>query len=194
LYLMWYAFSTLIVADFLVECYHKLEGVRGRAVIAVILLVIATNAAVLTMGREMYSGFRPQSYSLYDAKAVRAAEFIEENTPSDALFICHNNHNNVIACLTGRNIFVGSGTFLYSHDVGYQERQNALYSIFNDQDDFEKYREEYGFDYAYISEWERANLDKGSFISDYLKDTYTLVYDQDNIQIYDLNAPLAATP
>ncbi|MBP5730920.1 MAG: hypothetical protein J6X19_06920, partial [Clostridia bacterium] len=100
LYLMWYAFSTLIVADFLVECYHKLEGVRGRAVIAVILLVIATNAAVLTMGREMYSGFRPQSYSLYDAKAVRAAEFIEENTPSDALFICHNNHNNVIACLT----------------------------------------------------------------------------------------------
>ena len=194
LYLMWYAFSTLIVADFLVECYHKLEGVRGRAVIAVILLVIATNAAVLTMGREMYSGFRPQSYSLYDAKAVRAAEFIEENTPSDALFICHNNHNNVIACLTGRNIFVGSGTFLYSHDVGYQERQNALYSIFNDQDDFEKYREEYGFDYAYISEWERANLDKGSFISDYLRDTYTLVYDQDNIQIYDLNAPLAATP
>ncbi len=194
LYLMWYAFSTLIVADFLVECYHKLEGVRGRAVIAVILLVIATNAAVLTMGREMYSGFRPQSYSLYDAKAVRAAEFIEENTPSDALFICHNNHNNVIACLTGRNIFVGSGTFLYSHDVGYQERQNALYSIFNDQTDFEKYREEYGFDYAYISEWERANLDKGSFISDYLRDTYTLVYDQDNIQIYDLNAPLAATP
>ena len=194
LYLMWYAFSTLIVADFLVECYRKLEGVRGRAVIAVILLVIATNAAVLTMGREMYSGFRPQSYSLYDAKAVRAAEFIEENTPSDALFICHNNHNNVIACLTGRNIFVGSGTFLYSHDVGYQERQNALYSIFNVQDDFEKYREEYGFDYAYISEWERANLDKGSFISDYLRDTYTLVYDQDNIQIYDLNAPLAATP
>ncbi|MBO5077492.1 MAG: hypothetical protein J5584_07870 [Clostridia bacterium] len=194
LYLMWYAFSTLIVADFLVECYRKLEGVRGRAVIAVILLVIATNAAVLTMGREMYSGFRPQSYSLYDAKAVRAAEFIEENTPSDALFICHNNHNNVIACLTGRNIFVGSGTFLYSHDVGYQERQNALYSIFNDQVDFEKYREEYGFDYAYISEWERANLDKGSFISDYLRDTYTLVYDQDNIQIYDLNAPLSATP
>ena len=194
LYLMWYAFSTLIVADFLVECYRKLEGVRGRAVIAVILLVIATNAAVLTMGREMYSGFRPQSYSLYDAKAVRAAEFIEKNTPSDALFICHNNHNNVIACLTGRNIFVGSGTFLYSHDVGYQERQNALYSIFNDQVDFEKYREEYGFDYAYISEWERANLDKGSFISDYLRDTYTLVYDQDNIQIYDLNAPLAAKP
>ena len=190
LYLMWYAFSTLIVADFLVECYRKLEGVRGRAVVAVILLVIATNAAVLTMCREMYSGFRPQSYSLYDAKAVRAAEFVENNTPPDSLFICHNNHNNVIACLTGRNIFVGSGTFLYSHDVGYQERQNALYSIFNNEEDFEKYRAEYGFDYAYISEWERSNLDKGSFIDSYLRETYVLVYDQDNIQIYDLNAPL----
>ena len=70
LYLMWYAFSTLIVADLLVNCYRKLEGIKGRQVIAVILLIIASNAAILTMGREMYSGFRPQSYSIYDAKAV----------------------------------------------------------------------------------------------------------------------------
>ena len=190
LYLMWYAFSTLIVADLLVNCYRKLEGIKGRSVIAVILLIIATNAAILTMGREMYSGFRPQSYSIYDAKAVRAAEFVEDNTPADSLFICYNNHNNAIACLTGRNIFVGSGTFLYSHDVGYQERQNALNSIFNDTSDFEKYKEEYGFDYAYISEYERSNLDKGSFIEDYLLETYTLVYDKDNIKIFDLNDPL----
>ena len=190
LYLMWYAFSTLIVAELLVNCYRKLEGIKGRQVIAVILMIIATNAAILTMGREMYSGFRPQSYSIYDAKAVRAADFVENNTPADSLFICYNNHNNAIACLTGRNIFVGSGTFLYSHDVGYQERQNALYSIFNDIDDFEKYRKEYGFDYAYISEYERGNLDKGSFIEDYLKETYKMVYDQDNIRIFDLNSPL----
>ena len=190
LYLMWYAFSTLIVADLLVNCYRKLEGIKGRSVIAVILLIIATNAAILTMGRVMYSGFRPQSYSIYDAKAVRAAEFVEDNTPADSLFICYNNHNNAIACLTGRNIFVGSGTFLYSHDVGYQERQNALNSIFNDTSDFEKYKEEYGFDYAYISEYERSNLDKGSFIEDYLLETYTLVYDKDNIKIFDLNDPL----
>ncbi|MBP5632390.1 MAG: hypothetical protein J6Y21_06510 [Clostridia bacterium] len=188
LYLMWYAFSTLIVADLLVNCYRKLEGIKGRQVIAVILLIIASNAAILTMGREMYSGFRPQSYSIYDAKAVRAAEFVKDNTPADSMFICYNNHNNAIACLTGRNIFVGSGTFLYSHDVGYQERQNALNSIFNDPEDFEKYKEEFGFDYAYISEYERGNLDKGSFIDEYLKSTYKLVYDNDNIQIYDLNS------
>ena len=188
LYLMWYAFSTLIVADLLVNCYRKLEGIKGRQVIAVILLIIASNAAILTMGREMYSGFRPQSYSIYDAKAVRAAEFVKDNTPADSMFICYNNHNNAIACLTGRNIFVGSGTFLYSHDVGYQERQNALNSIFNDPEDFEKYKDEFGFDYAYISEYERGNLDKGSFIDEYLKSTYKLVYDNDNIQIYDLNS------
>ena len=191
LYLMWYAFSTLIVADLLVNCYRKLEGIKGRQVIAVILLIIATNAAILTMGREMYSGFRPQSYSIYDAKAVRAAEFVKDNTPADSMFICYNNHNNAIACLSGRNIFVGSGTFLYSHDVGYHERQNALNSIFNDPEDFEKYKEEFGFDYAYISEYERANLDRGSFIDEYLKNTYELVYDKDNIQIYDLNSRIS---
>jgi hypothetical protein len=191
LYLMWYAFSTLIVAELLVNCYKKLEGIRGRSVIAVILLIIATNAAVLTMGREIYSGFRPQSYSLYDAKAVRAAAFVEDNTPADSMFICYNNHNNAIACLTGRNIFVGSGTFLYSHDVGYADRQSALTSIFNDRDAFERYKEEYGFDYAYISEYERNNLNKGDFIEDYLEETYTLVYNSDGIKIFDLNRPLA---
>jgi len=188
LYLMWYAFSTVIVADFLVECYRKLEGIKGRQVLAAILLVFATNAALLTMGREMYSGFRPQSYCLYDAKAVSAAEFVSENTPADSMFICYNNHNNAISCLTGRNIFVGSGTFLNSHDVGYRDREAALSSIFNDPAVFEEYKEKYGFDYAYISEYERYNLDKGSFIEDYLAANYTKIYDEKGVQIYDLNS------
>ena len=192
LYLMWYAFSVIIVADLLVNCYRKLEGIRGRSVIAVILLIIATNAAVLTMGREMYSGFRPQSYCLYDAKSVKAAEYVENNTPADSLFICQNNHNNVIACLTGRNIFVGAGTFLYSHDVGYRERENALKEIFTDPATFESYKEEFGFDYAYISNDERSNYNKdGNFIESYLDENYELVYNSDGIKIFDLNKPLA---
>ena len=191
LYLMWYALSTVIVADFLVECYRKLEGVKGRAVVAVILLVFATNAALLTMGRELYSGFRPNSYCLYDAKAVKAAEFVLENTAPDSMFICYNNHNNAISCLTGRNIFVGAGTFLYSHDVGYTERQAALKRIFNDPAEFEKYKDEFGFDYAYVSEYERGNLDGGSFIEDYLKENYFLAYSESGINIYDLGRPAA---
>ncbi len=192
LYLMWYAFSVIIVADLLVNCYRKLEGIRGRSVIAVILLIIATNAAVLTMGREMYSGFRPQSYCLYDAKSVKAAEYVENNTPADSLFICQNNHNNVIACLTGRNIFVGAGTFLYSHDVGYRERENALKEIFTDPATFESYKEEFGFDYAYISNDERSNYNKdGNFIESYLDENYELVYNSDGIKIFDLNSPIS---
>ena len=190
LYLMWYAFSVIIVADFLVDCWHAMKNIKGRTVVAAILLVLATNAALLTMGREIYSGFRPQSYCLYDQKATAAADFIRENTPADSMFICYNNHNNAVSCLTGRNIFVGSGTFLYSHDVGYSGRAAALKSIFNDSDVFEQYKEQYGFDYAYISEYERANLNDGSFIDEYLAEHYTLVYNEKNIQIYDLNAPV----
>lgn len=191
LYLMWYVFAVIIVADLMVETYRKMKGIKGRAVIAAIVMILATNAALLTMGRELYSGFRPQSYCLYDARGVRAAEFVENNTPADSMFICYDNHNNVIASLTGRNIFVGAGTFLYSHDVNYGERHNALYSIFNSEEDFERYRQEYGFDYAYISEYERYNLDKGSFIESYLDSRYRLVYDADNIKIFDLNDPLS---
>lgn len=187
LYLMWYAFSVVLVASYLADIYDRLEGIGGRKVIAVIILILATNAAVLTMGREIYSGFRPQSYELYGRDGVKAAEYINENTPGDSMFLCYNNHNNIVSSLTGRNIFVGSGTFLASHDVGYQERENALRYIFNDPEVFEEYKVKYGFDYVYISSYERANLDNGAFIDDYLASNYELVFAEGEVTIYKLS-------
>ena len=184
LYLMWYAFACILTADFMVDCYAKLKGIRGRAVLAGIVVVLCTNAAVFTMAREMISGFRPYSYTLYSKELVACSEFIRENTEPDALFVTHNNHNNMVSTLTGRNIFVGAGTFLYSHDVDYTGREAMLKQIYTDSTAFEQYRKEYGFDYVLISAAERNSYK--NIIDDYFREHYNVVYEQDQVVIFDV--------
>lgn len=187
LYLMWYAFSVIIVANFLVDCYDKLHEMKvARVMLAVIIIVMATNAAFFTMVREIYSGSDEKAYVLYDSDQVKAADFILENTAPDSLFLSNYDHNNAISCLTGRNIFVGSGTFLYSHDVPYSDRQKIVRDSFTDEEAFEANKELYGFDYVYISGSERYNF-KGLII-EYFKTNYTCVYDSNNVLIFDVRS------
>lgn len=187
LYLMWYAFSVIIVANFMVDCFDKLHEMKvARVMLAVIVMVVATNAAFFTMCREIYSGTDEKAYCLYDAQQVKATEFILENTEPDSLFLSNYDHNNAISCLTGRNIFVGAGTFLYSHDVPYSDRQKIVKESFTDEVAFEENKELYGFDYVYISNSERYNF-KG-LILEYFQTNYTCVYNEDNILIFDVRS------
>lgn len=185
LYLMWYVFAVLLVSDFLVNCYDKLRSLgKSRTIITVMLLVVCTASAFFTMARELNSGMKGKSYQLYSKDHIAAAEFINENTEADSLFMCYNNHNNTVSCLTGRNIFTGSGTFLYSHGVNYQGRADILKDAFTDEKRFEQYKEEYGFDYVFISSYERNNY-KG-IIEDYFEKNYKLVFSQGEVKIYAL--------
>ncbi len=185
LFLIWYAFTAIIVAEFMVDIYNKLKGIKGRQILAGIMIFLCTNAAVLTMAREMISGFRPYSYQLYGADMVAAADYINENAEKDALFLSYNNHNNVIASLTGRNIFCGAGTFLYFHGVGYGERESLLKQMFENADTFEYNKQKYGVDYVYISSYERGEYD--NLIEEYFASKYPVVFSQGEVTIYKVN-------
>lgn len=182
LFLIWYAFTAILVAEFMVNAYNKMKGIKGRQVIAGFMIFLCINAAVLTMAREIISGFRPYSYQLYGKDHVDAAEYIIENTEKDATFLSHNNHNNAIASLTGRNIFCGAGTFLYFHGVGYQERESMLNGFFTNVNTFEQYKDVYGIDYVYVSSYEKSNY-KG-IILDHLEQNYEKVFAQGEVAIY----------
>jgi uncharacterized membrane protein len=125
------------------------------------------------------------AYQLYSAAHVKSAEFIKENTEADAIFLCHNNHNNSISSLTGRNIYCGAGTFLYYHGVGYQERQALMKKMLTDAEAFEENRESAGIDYVFIGDYERGNY-KDRLISAHLDANYKVIYDNDGIKIYDV--------
>ncbi|HBV53180.1 MAG TPA: hypothetical protein DEF06_12900 [Clostridiales bacterium] len=185
LYLMWYLFAVLLVADFLVDCYDKLRSMKAaRIVVAAMLLIVCTASAFFTMIREYNSGREGRNYMLYNKDHIASAEYIRENTEPDALFLTYNNHNNTVACLTGRNIFTGSGTFLYSHGVDYNGRAEIVKSMFTDAAAFEKYRAEYGFDYIYLSSYERSNYT--GLIEGYFEERFPVVFEQGEVKIYDI--------
>ena len=124
-----FAYTCALVAKWLVRAWRRLrDGLRAekRTLAGARLLAGMTAAALflsgtLTLAREWVS-----EYQLIGAEEVEAAEFIRENTESDATFLTYNNHNNAVAALTGRNIVCGSGTFLYFHGVDYSAREQAL--------------------------------------------------------------------
>lgn len=185
LYLIWYLFAVLIVADFLVDCYDKMREMKAaRAVIAAMLLLCCTSSAILTMLREVNSGLKGSNYMLYGKDYVDSAAFINQNTEGDALFLAYNNHNNAVSCLTGRNIFTGSGTFLYSHGVDYNGRAEIIKEMFTDEAAFEQYRAEYDFDYIYLSAYERSNYP--GLIRDYFDTHFPVVFEQGEVTIYDI--------
>lgn len=185
LYLMWYLFAVLLVADFLVDCYHKMREMKAaRIAIAAMLLIVCTASAFFTMIREFKSGQEGAAYMLYNKDHVDSADFIRKNTPADALFLSYNNHNNTVSCLTGRNIFTGSGTFLYSHGVDYNGRAEIIEKMFTDAKEFETYRAEYGFDYIFLSSYERSNYPK--LIEDYFEEHFPVVFEQGEVKIYDI--------
>ena len=150
----------------------------GIYVLTGIVSIALFLSGVLTIGRECVS-----SYELLSAEETEAAEFIMENTEADATFLTYNNHNNAVAVLTGRNIVCGSGSFLYYHGIDYQDREAALYDMFENPADNLDLFSEYGVDYIYISAYETSVYD---IDWDYFLSHCKTIYNQDGIMILDV--------
>ena len=148
-----YALVACVVAGYMVDIYRALKNanIKGRQVIAVTVIFLCVFSAVLTMQREVAS-----DYVLYDERQLKAAEFIEENTPADAVILTETRHNNAVSSLTGRNIVCGSGSFLYYHGVNYQDRGKHIMLMYMDPEKYSNYYTQYGVDYVMISVYERS--------------------------------------
>ena len=191
LFFVWYLYVAIMVADFLGLCYQKLKGIRGMKYIAVLVVIVMTISGTLTIGRELVSARRDkennkgEAYQLYNAANVKAAEWIEQNTDPKSVFLCWNNHNNTISSLTGRNIYVGAGTFLYFHGVNYRDREALMKAMLTDEIMFEANRVEANIDYVYIGDYERGNLT--DLITPYLRENYERVYNDSGIEIFKVS-------
>ncbi|MCH5278984.1 MAG: hypothetical protein J1E60_04260 [Christensenellaceae bacterium] len=131
-------------------------------------------------------GYIESGYEVVSAPLVKLTEFIKENTERDATILTHNNHNNAVAMLTGRNIFCGSGTFLYYHGVNYQPRQEMLSSLYeNPANTLYQTAAKYDIDYVLISSVERHtyHVDQKWFESN-----LECVYSENGIYLYRVDA------
>ncbi|MDO4572244.1 MAG: hypothetical protein Q4C13_02660 [Clostridia bacterium] len=184
---IWYMFSCGLVAKFLAGLRERLLGWKAertaragaRLLSAAVCLALFTSG-VLTLVREYIS-----EYQLLGASEVAAARYVKENTEKDATFLTHNNHNNAVAVLTGRNIVCGSGSFLHYHGVSYEEREASLALMYEQPEAyFETLAERYAVDYVFIGPHERGNYRCNE---SYFAENFAVCYEADGVTIYDIS-------
>ena len=174
------------VAIYLINLWHRLRGIHGRAMLAGLFILASTLSGALSLSRELLS-----NYMLFSEGEVRAAAYIEENLPADAVILTGDQHNNAPAALSGRYIVCGTASYLYFHGIDTSAARSAEAQMLANPGESAALFEEYGVDYIYISSYERYNFnaDEAWFV-----ENCPLIYDRDSIRIfaYDVEDAIAS--
>lgn len=184
---VWFALTCGIVSNYMVKVFDKLNapeigeskiGIGRRisnSLLAIFVLTAVFLSGTLTICREYLSadhigtyveggktkfGLVESGYTVNTASEVKMAEWIKDNTDSHTIILTYNNHNNSIAMLTGRSIFVGSPTFLHWHGVNYKDRVAMLNKLYeNPESCLLAAASEYGIEYVHIGSYARREYD-----------------------------------
>ena len=181
-----FAYACGLVTNWMFSARERLlDGtLRSRVSIGLLSAVVCATlflSGVLTLGREYVS-----EYQLIDSNQLAAANYVKENTAPDATFLTHNNHNNCIAALTGRNIVCGSGSYLYYHGVDYSDREYSLSLLYEQPEEyFATLAKEYDIDYVLIGDHERGNY---NIDYEYLDSHFQVFYQNDSVVIYSVHS------
>ena len=179
-----YAIFCISASEFVIQTIGKIRFSAVRYLTTAILIVLCTHAALFTLAREYYSGTECGAIKLFSASDAAAAEFILENTSSDALFLTASNHNNSVAALTGRNVFCGSPSYLFYHGLDYSARLSLEDRLFTNPVCFEESHRDLGIDYVYLGDYEKGIP---GCCAMYFDEIYPAVFREGNVTIYKIN-------
>jgi len=175
LFYMWYVFTVILVVAFLIQMHTLLKPLRGRYLLLAFVIFAGTFSGILTYGREVKS-----QYQLFSLADIKAAEYVKENIPADALFLTATNHLNTISVLTGRDIYCGAVIHVFFHGLDFHKRDKEIRTMYTNKGQFAKLANEKKIDYVYLSVYERK---KYGVRAAYFKD-YPKVYDANGISIF----------
>ncbi len=178
---IWYIFAIIVVTALVFSIYKRMEGIYARWSLLAIFLSICIFSGVLTIGREINSN---DQFLLYDKNSVDASEFIKNNTPSDALFISSDQHLNPVAALAGRNIFSGTGLYLYFHGINKTERDQMITTMYTNPSKFQTLATENKIDYVFFSNYEQTKFNIGP---EYFASNYPKIFQQGDIYIFAIS-------
>ena len=187
-----------LVCEYLYRLWDRLAaGMEGRKrisdrVVAALLFVAMFASGTMTLAREYVSGdhlsfsggvhIEESGYEIANSSAIELAEYIEENTATDAVFLTAQNHNNAVSMLTGRSIVCGSPSFLYYHGLDYSAReQDVGFAYEQPERYFTRVSEVYGVDYVLIGPSERGSFDVNE---DWFKANLECVYSNSEYTLY----------
>lgn len=179
--LLYVAYLLLLVpgVDWAAGALKALRGVGGARALAGVFAFLCVFSGVLTLGREAVS-----KYQLYGTAYVELAGYVDENTPTDAVFLTGTRHNNEIASLTGRSIVCGSSSFLYYHGIDTTEREGDIKAMYETPAASAALFEKYGVDYIELTDYERSTY---TVDESYFEQNCTLVFSSGSALLYKVN-------
>ena len=178
LFYIWYMFGAILAADYGSVIMQRLAGLRGRWLLAGLFMAASVLSGSLSLAREAVS-----SYQLFSKNAVDAGAWIDENTDRDAVFLTGQQHINPVCSLAGRQIICGSDLYVFFHGLDYGEQAYSCQRFYENPQENTDVLTQYGVDYVYVSDYERADFDVDLSSLDAM---YDLVYENPDVRIYQV--------
>ena len=178
LFYIWYMFGAILAADYGSVIMQRLAGLRGRWLLAGLFMAGSVLSGSLSLAREAVS-----SYQLFSKNAVDAGAWIDENTDRDAVFMTGQQHINPVCSLAGRQIICGSDLYVFFHGLDYGEQATSCQRFYENPQENTDVLTQYGVDYVYVSDYERADFDVDLASLDAM---YDLVYENPDVRIYQV--------
>lgn len=178
LFYIWYLLMLPAAGSACVGAWRRLRGTRSRALLAALFLAGSTLSGALSIARECVS-----DYQLFSAADVAVAEYIEENTDPDDMFLTGLHHNNPVYALAGRDVVCGPSLFLYWHGLDYMARDARVRAFYADPENNLDLLREYNVKYIVSGSAERYELSSNEEALDAL---FELIYDEMGTKIYQV--------
>ncbi|NLB90139.1 MAG: hypothetical protein GX786_02815 [Clostridiales bacterium] len=175
---VWYMLCAMIVGDYLVTLYEKLEGLGGRKILAAVTGVALFLSGGLSLLRESVS-----SYEAYSKEEVALAKYVEEQTDPEAVFLTGGQHLNPIASLAGRTIVCGADNWLHFHGIDTTQRSEEVRAFYEEPIKNQGIIEKYDIRYILVSSYEQ---DDYVVDSQALQTAYKVIYQGNGMTLYEV--------
>ncbi len=178
-----YMIAVVAAAEFFVRIYERMNEIKGREVMAVMVGICLFTSGILTIGREFNSGAEYQTFSDAD---MEFAEFVKENTDPHAVFATNTGHLNSVYVLAGRTIFVGPNNFIWTHGIGseYTNRESVLRELYESGSitELKSIAEENNIKYILYGPAEKSEYNINQNVFNQLN----RIYDENGTELYEI--------
>lgn len=151
LFYVWYMICAILAADYAVELFDRMKGLRSRYAVAALACFVFFASGTLSIAAECVSDYR-----LFSMEEAQAAEFVEHNTDEHAVFMTSTQHINPVSSLAGRTIVCGPGLWLHWHGFNTTQREEEISAFYRDPTGHMDTLLKYGVSYIMVSSYERS--------------------------------------
>ena len=172
----WFLLSCILVAGAIWDWLARLKNRPVQVILGTQILLLGTLSGILTLGREVVS-----SYQVFSADGMALAEYVDDNTAPDAVFLTGRQHLNPVASLAGRQILCGSSLYVYFHGMHFAEQDAAVRQLYEAPS--EEMLDQWDVDYVFYSSYERNDYENNE---DWYAQRYPVWFQQGEYTVYQI--------